>query len=331
MRIFGPAPSHLEAAPLNFGFMSSALSLFVLAYFRQHYAGRVEIDASGHVSTVELPGTAFESEYLHLAWSDDGRHWRALNDNKPVCDVWMRDPFVNRGADGLFHLVATGGQGKRTCLYGVSPDLVNWETRALPLMASVEQANNIWAPEWFYDAVSGEYLVFWSSSFADEGWKKSRLWSCRTRDWREFSAPLILFEPPYSVIDGSLWQHDGIYYLFHKEEEFGALKGERRAIRLAASDNLDGPWKVHDGPLNDGQIVPIITEGPAVMADPQNAGWLLLYDYCMSNDYGVSRSDDLVNWQVEPNVSFPDGARHGSVVEVSQSELALIQSVHVEP
>ena len=311
--------------------LSSPASLYVLAYFRQHYGTRVEVDASGQVSTVELPGEAFESESLHLAWSDDGRNWRALNGNKPICDVWMRDPFVSRGADGQFHLVATGGQGKRACLYGVSPDLVNWQTRSLPLMGSVERANNIWAPEWFYDEARGEYLVFWSSSFADAGWKESRLWSCRTRDWREFSAPQVMFEPPYSVIDGSLLRHDGVYYLFHKEEEFGALKGERRAIRLATCDSLDGPWTIHDGPHNGGQIVPVITEGPALMRDPQRAGWLLLYDNCMSNDYGVSRSDDLLGWQIERDVSFPDGARHGSVVEVSQVELELIKSVHVEP
>ena len=306
---------------------SSPPPLYVLVYFRQHYGTRVETDADGQISTVELPGEAFESEYLHLAWSDDGRNWRALNENKPVCQTWMRDPFVNRGADGRFHLVATGGQGKRDCLYGVSPDLVNWKFRSLPLMQSVERANNIWAPEWFYDELRGQYFVFWSSSFADAGWKESRLWSCRTRDWREFSAPQVMFEPPYSVIDGSLWKGGATYYLFHKEEEFGALKGERRAIRLATSDSLDGPWQIHDGPLNDGQIVPIITEGPAIMPDPKNAGWLLLYDYCMSNDYGISRSDDLVNWQTEPEVSFPDGARHGSVIAVSLAELERLQRV----
>jgi hypothetical protein len=35
------------------------------------------------------------------------------------------------------------------------------------------------------------------------------------------------------------------------------------------------------------------------MLDPQG-GWLLLYDFCMGNDYGVSRSPDLLAWSVEP-------------------------------
>ena len=303
---------------------------YILAYFRQHYGTRVEVDAHGKISEVQLEGAAFQSEYLHLAWSRDGRHWSALNNNKPIFDVWMRDPFINRGPDGLFHLVATGGGKKRNCLYGVSPDLISWETRAIPLMESVAQANNIWAPEWFWDETTDEYFVFWSSSFAAHGWQQSRLWSCRTRDWQTFSAPRVMFEPPYSVIDGTLWKRDETYYLFHKEEEFGARTGERRAIRLATATALDGPWQIHDGPLNGGQIVPVITEGPAILPDPQSApkdaGWLLLYDYCMSNDYGLSRSDDLVNWQTETEVSFPDGARHGSVFSVSEAELARLQN-----
>ena len=308
--------------------MNSVLqSLYVLAYFRQHYGTRVEVDAAGEIREIPLEGAAFESEFLHLAWSADGRHWRAINDNEPIDDNWMRDPFVNRGPDGLFHLVATGGQGKRACLYGVSPDLLNWDFRSLPLMESVAETNNIWAPEWFFDEITGEYLVFWSSSFAEHGWQSSRLWSCRTRDWREFSAPRVMFEPPYSVIDGSVWRHNAIYYLFHKEEEFGAQTGERRAIRLATSRSLDGPWQIQDGPLNDGQIAPVITEGPAIMPDPQGAGWLLLYDHCMSNDYGVSRSDDLTSWHLECDVSFPDGARHGSVIAVSPDELKRLPKV----
>ena len=40
-----------------------------------------------------------ESEALHLALSDDGLKWRALNDNKPILSGTigtntLRDPFV---------------------------------------------------------------------------------------------------------------------------------------------------------------------------------------------------------------------------------------------
>ena len=170
-------------------------SLYALAYFRQIYGGQVEIDEAGQTQMVELTEQAMAVEALHLAWSRDGRHWHALNDNRPILtDVWMRDPFLNRGPDGWFHLLATGGWSKRDCLYLRSRDLVTWEEpRSLPLMKSVPHANNVWAPEWFFDEPNGEYFLLWSSSFAYEGWKESRLWCCRTRDFLSFSAPQVLF------------------------------------------------------------------------------------------------------------------------------------------
>ena len=144
---------------------------------------------------------------------------------------------------------------------------------------------------------------------------------------RRFPLRKFLFEPPYSVIDGTLVEHGGTCFLFHKEEEFGAQKGERRAIRLATSSSPDGPYSIVEGPLNDGQIVPIITEGPSVLPDPSGEGWLLLYDFCMADGYGVSHSNDLLNWRElsEGEVSFPIGARHGAAFEVSAEELAALQ------
>ncbi|RYG56334.1 1,4-beta-xylanase [bacterium] len=302
----------------------------MLAYFCQHYGDRVEIDENGREHLVPLR-QAMEREYLHLAWSRDGRHFEALNNNLPTWpSQWMRDPFVNRGADGKFHLVATGPRDEdgvqRSCLYAVSSDLITWEKRSLPVMKSVAEARNVWAPEWFYDASTQEYVLVWSSSFRDAGWKESRLWSCRTRDWKEFSEPRVFFEPPYSVIDGTLLEHEETYFLFHKEEEFGAQKGERRAIGLATSSSLEGPWTLVKGPYG-GNIVPTITEGPSVMPDPQGKGWLLLYDFCAADDYGISQSSDLLEWHQLPasEVAFPRGARHGSAVEVSPEEFAAIQ------
>lgn len=304
---------------------------WMLAYFRQRYDSRVEIDAEGKPINVPLPDP-MKVERLHLALSADGRHWEPLNGNHPVWDHWLRDPFVKRGPDGLWRLLATGGRRDRragsgpVCLYASSPDLVTWETVcSLPLMNGVKDATgrgarNIWAPEWFFDRQTGEAVLIWSSSFEDAGWKKSRLWFARTRNWQSFTEAKVLFEPPYSVIDGSLLKHGGTYYLFHKEEEFSPATGERRAIRLATSDRLEGPYRIHEGPLNNGQIVPTITEGVSVMPDPLGPGWLLLYDYCMTNRYGLSSSSDLLQWSIEDEVTFPPDARHGSVSRLTAEE-----------
>jgi Beta-xylosidase len=304
--------------------------VWLLAYFRQRYETRVEVDAQGRVHTVDLP-EPMRVEQLHYALSEDGRNWQPLNGGRPVWGQRLRDPFLQREENGTWRLMGTGrAEGPRgegpVCLTAASRDLVNWEdVRSLPLMAGVRDgqdrpAQNIWAPEWFFDSTTGDAVVVWSSSFEDAGWKKSRLWFSRTKDWKTFTPAKVLFEPPYSVIDGTLLKHDGTYYLFHKEEEFGERTGERRAIRVATAEQLEGPYRIHEGPLNNGQIVPTITEGPSVMPDPVKPGWLLLYDYCMTNRFGASSSPDLINWSVEENVTFPADARHGSVVRISGAE-----------
>lgn len=307
---------------------------WLFAYFRQRYETRVEIDTNGVTQTVPLPNPMRE-EQLHFSVSSDGRHWTPLNDNRPVWPQRLRDPYLQRGLDGRWRLVATGGNSVKrldqgsagpVCLYAESSDLVDWtNVQALSLMTGVRDetgraARNIWAPEWFYDQKTGDYFLFWSASFEDAGWKQSRLWFCRTRDWQNFTPAKVLFRPPYSVIDGTLWERDGNYFLFHKEEEFGVHKGERRAIRLATAAQLEGPYKICEGPLNKGQIAPVITEGPAIMRDPKSAGWLLLYDYCMSNGHGASTSSDLMHWSVETSVAFPPDARHGCVAPLTAAE-----------
>ncbi|NDV67578.1 1,4-beta-xylanase [Dysgonomonas sp. 25] len=307
--------------------------VYMLTYFRQRYPTRIEIDSEGKTVEVPLPDPMLINK-LHIALSTDGRHWTALNNNEPVWDGHMRDPYVRRSSDGLWRVLSTGG-GLRikdyektgpSCLYITSKDLIDWEVEGhLPLMKDVrneagELARNIWAPEWFYDKNTGEYMLFWSSSFEDAGWKKSRLWYCKTHDWKTFTPAKELFAPSYSVIDGTLQEHDGTYYLFHKEEEFGAKTGERRSIRVATSQNLEGPYEIVEGPLNDGQIVPVITEGPTVTKDLTNPGWLLFYDYCMTNRFGLSYSPDLIHWSVVEDVTFPSEARHGCVSVIKAKE-----------
>ena len=322
-----------QNAPAQESFkIDNTKNVWMLTYFRQRYPTRIEIDAKGNTVEVPLPNPMLINK-LHIALSNDGRHWTPLNDNKPVWEQHVRDPYVRKGPDGLWRMLSTGGGSGNdrqkvgpSCLYMTSRDLVHWQVEgALPLMKDVRDetgalARNIWAPEWFYDEKTAEYVLFWSSSFKDAGWKESRLWACRTRDWKSFTAAQVFFAPPYSVIDGTLLADKGTYYLFHKEEEFGAKTGERRAIRVATSKSLEGPYTLIEGPLNKGQIVPVITEGPTVIKDPIKPGWLLLYDYCMTDRFGASYSPDLIHWSVEEDVHFPPEARHGCISLLTAEE-----------
>jgi hypothetical protein len=311
----------------------SGKKTWMLTYFRQRYPTRIEINAKGETVEVPLPDPMLIAK-LHIALSTDGRHWMPLNGNKPIWNQFMRDQFIHRGTDGIWRLIATGGNSTKEnrekfgpgCLYATSKDLIHWQVeQTLHLMKDVrneagELVRNIWAPEFYYDKATKEYTLFWSSTYEDAGWKKSRLWYCKTSDWKSFTPAKVLFSPPYSVIDGTVTKQQDTYYLVHKEEEFGIKTGERRGIRLATSKNLTGPYEIYEGPLNKGQIAPVITEGPSVMNDPVKPGWLLLYDYPMVDQYGISSSPDLYHWNIEKDIAMPPDARHGSVSQITARE-----------
>jgi hypothetical protein len=293
---------------------------WLFAYFREVYPHRVERGAEG-VYVVRLPGEPVLVEALHLAYTLDGRHWLPLNGNRPVLEVTpalprLRDPFVCRGPDGWFHLVATSGE-RQSILYTRSADLIDWETpRSLPVMQAVPETVNAWAPEFVYDATRGDYLLFWSSSQARYGWEESRIWCARTPDFQALAAPRILFDPGYSVIDATIIPFEDRFAMFFKEEMFGESYGERRAVRLALSQRLDGEYEVVTE-----AITPVISEGPAAVRSPDREEWHLYYDRCMDDGYGLALSHDLRHWQHQTDVSFPSSARHGSVVPLRPAGL----------
>jgi Glycosyl hydrolases family 43 len=297
---------------------------WLLAYFRQVYSHRVEETATG-VEMIKLTDHPLLIEALHLAFTRDGLHWTPLNHNEPVLTLpppfaSLRDPFLQRGADGAYHLVGTGSGSRTGMTYTRSRDLMVWDApRCLPVMDSVPGTKNVWAPEFIHDPASENYLLYWSSSLGRFGWDESRIWSARTPDFITFTQPRVLFDPGFSVIDATIVPQGGTYHMFFKDERFGHVYGERRSVRLATAPHLEGPYTV----VTD-SITPTITEGPAVCHLPDGTTWCLLYDYCMDNSYGVSLSNDLFTWRSVTDVQFPDNARHGSICPVTEGELQVL-------
>ncbi len=297
---------------------------WLLAYFRQIYTHRVDLAPDG-VQLFPLSDHELLVEALHLAYSYDGRHWRPLNRNEPIAAPnygRIRDPFVRRGQDGNFHLLATGGNDRTHLFYARSSDLIHWnDQRSVPVMADVPQARNVWAPEFIFDGEQNNYLVFWSSSFGRHGWDDSRIWGARTEDFCTFSEPQVLFDPGFTVIDATIVPHADAVYMFFKDERFGHVHGEHRYIQVAKAPRLAGPYTI----VTDA-VTPSITEGPAVIRPVDSDRWFLMYDHCMDNCYGVSVSHDLLHWQIVDDANFPPNARHGSVFGVTEAELARLRN-----
>ena len=137
---------------------------------------------------------------LHLAWSEDGYRWTALNGGGSFLppqigkDKLMRDPCVTRGPDGTYHMVWTSGWWDNHIGYASTKDFLTWtEQKSVPVMAHEPTVRNSWAPEVAWDPKREQFLIFWASTIpgkfpetagASESDLNHRIYSTTTKDWR---------------------------------------------------------------------------------------------------------------------------------------------------
>ena len=117
-------------------------------------------------------------EQLSYAVSLDGYNFKALNNGK---SVWkssvgtecIRDPYIFKGEDGLYHLLATdmksslGWSSNRNLISAKSTDLVHWFDESLIEIANKYQnmmnADRAWAPQAIYDSEKQSYLIYFAA------------------------------------------------------------------------------------------------------------------------------------------------------------------------
>ncbi len=274
---------------------------------------------------------------LHMAWSEEGINWKALNDGNPLLepaagkDRLMRDPCIIKGADGLFHMVWTTGWTDRYIGYANSADLINWsEQVTIPVMMHEPEARNSWAPELFYDEENGEYLIFWATTIPGrhspietsprEDYYNHRMYYTTTVDFETFSETRKFFNPDFSVIDCTILEKHGMFYMFLKNEN--PIPPEKN-IRYTVSDSPAGPWPVDVSEPITGDYW---AEGPSALTVGDSV--YVYFDRYIEGRYGAVRSADMKNWDdVSDMVSFPRGARHGTVFTVRRSVLENLKRV----
>src|SRR5690606_31914903 len=112
--------------------------LFVFLFLLINYAYAQEIKQEDVYLYSYFTGNGDDG--LHLAYSNDGYSWEALNDGKSLLtptaggDKLMRDPCIIRGGDGLFHMVWTVSWNEKGIGYANSKDLVHWsEQQFIPV------------------------------------------------------------------------------------------------------------------------------------------------------------------------------------------------------
>jgi hypothetical protein len=270
---------------------------------------------------------------LHLASSPDGYQWTALNNDqsflKPTVskDKLMRDPCIIRGQDGRFHMVWTTSWHERGIGYASSSDLIHWtEQQDVPVMATEPTAKNCWAPEITYDAPNSQYVIYWATTipgrFAKgettvEGGNNHRIYYVTTKDFKTYTPAKVLYDQDFNVIDSTIQPDGKRFVMFLKDE---TKEPVQKNLRVAFANQATGPWGPPSAPITGKYWA----EGPtAIQLGNQ---WLVYFDKYTEHKYGAVTSTDLEHWtDVSDKVQFPKGTRHGTVLRITQKELALLQ------
>ena len=306
------------------------------------------LPASLPAPVIDVPDTAYlfscfvgnGEDGLHLAWSRDGYRWETLNGGKSFLQPTvgeaklMRDPCLLRDRDGAFHLVWTTAWEGKTIGYARSKDLRHWsEQKAIPVMAREPEALNCWAPEMAYDETKKEYVIFWATTIrgrfpqsAGQAEKEynHRIYCTTTKDFLTFTPTRLLFDPGFNVIDATFLRAEGgrLYMIFKDE----TVKPVRKHLRMVPAASLEGPFGDLSPPFAAEWV-----EGPSALRIGDE--YVVYFDRYRERRYGAVRSHDLQSWEdITPFLSFPEGARHGTVIVVPMEVVtALLQDSQPNP
>jgi hypothetical protein len=276
-------------------------------------------------------------EGVFYAISLDGYHWDLVNQGSPIFhqtepNELLRDPFLQRGPDGTFHMVWTWSWRSPTVIgHSTSTDLIHWTTHEqLPVLANEPTALNAWAPALYYEPDHHRWLIFWSSTISgrfpgDDSGDSSlnhRIFFTTTPDFKTFAPAKVFFDPGYSVIDATLIHTGSNYHLIFKDERKTPLE---KHLQVAEGPTLEGPWTNITPPISE-----TWSEGAAIIPVP--GGYLAFYDhYQKPQHYNAIFSTDLKNWtDASTLISFPPGLRHGSFLPITQDEYNRLKYLNIQ-
>lgn len=291
---------------------------------------------------------------LHMALSDDGYSFTALNDDKPLIDgreialqQGIRDPYIMRGPDGVFYMAMTDlhifaqraglrdtewqrpgdqyGWGNNNALVLMkSTDLVNWThtnlrvDRAFP---SLEDIGCAWAPELIFDSEQGKIMLYYTMRFGNG--KNKVYYTYMNEDFTAMETePKLLFKYPKDVsyIDADITNVGDKFHMFYTPHDGGA------GVKHAASDSINSGY-VFEPEWIDPE--PRSCEAPTVWKRIGEDKWVLMYDVfgIRPHNFGFSETSDFqtytnlgrFNEGVMKSTNF-SSPKHGSVIHLTKDE-----------
>jgi len=225
-----------------------------------------------------------------------------------------------------------------------STDLVHWSDQRMVTVSSA-YAGNTWAPEAFWDAQRGEYIVYWASALypttSTDGRRIAdsyqRMMYATTRDFVTFSEPQVWIDEKrgngLGMIDSSIVEHDGTYYRFTKDEAYMIPRLEK------STDLRSTDWELVAEKIGYGQPNPwggtlTAGEGPTVFKSNTEERWYLFVDqpsYHGGQGYLPLESTDLDSgvW-TSVDAHLPSSPRHGTVLPITAAEHAALLAAYGE-
>ncbi len=275
-------------------------------------------------------GNAPEQERIYFSVSKDGYKFRALNKNQPVVisesgTKCVRDPYIFRGEDGAYYMIATdmksslGWSSNRDIITWRSEDLINWTDETIieidGIGKTTKGTTRAWAPQAIWDPDRGEYMIYFAlCSNATNG--ATVMYYCYSPDMKTLSTePELLFAPSNgnSAIDADIIYHDGLYYMYFKDETSGGIK-------LTTSESLTSGYSWTKAKLVSPQGLAV--EGSTIFKLFDEEGWLLISDAYTSGYFVMEHTTNLKKFKIlERNeYGFNFTPRHGSVIPITKAE-----------
>ncbi|MCR4760805.1 MAG: family 43 glycosylhydrolase [Oscillospiraceae bacterium] len=274
-------------------------------------------------------GNAPEQERLSYAISRDGYHFTALNGGKAVWQSsvgtkCIRDPYIFKGEDGLWHLLATdmksslGWSSNRNLISAKSTDLVHWFDESLIEIANkypnMQGCDRAWAPQAIWDPDEKSYMIYFAARVPGTD-DRTVMYYAYSKDLMKLdTAPKLLFAPANGndAIDSDIIYERGKYYMYYKNET-------NKRIYLATADKACGPYK-EIKQISEGNLG---VEGPNIYRLIGKNEWVMMSDAYGDGYYVMQKTDDLETFTTvsRSDYSFEGFTpRHGYVIRINQDQ-----------
>lgn len=291
-------------------------------------------------------------EQVYFGLSLDGFHWEPVNNGQPVLWSYLGEKGVRDCSifycpeDEKYRILATdlslayrfrpdhrldwpviSRTGSKCLAMWESADLINWSDQILLPLGNAD-FGCLWAPDVIRDRQSGEYWIHWSSTHVSNNMGNMAIYCCRTRDFKTFSEPALLYRKEDSgVIDSAIYEENGKYYMFAKSD-----RDPERNILLCA-EKLAGPYSRVPGFDSSMESMEQGMYEGAAAVQLEDGRWCLFLDY-----YGVSGAgqgyvpflgDSLAEGNFrrsDQDFSFPYGYKHGTVIPISMESYEKIKT-----